>query len=57
MLHYDVVEQLVRDRCQQREAEAQAERLELPARTPRRLRTSPLALALLARARRQAARA
>jgi hypothetical protein len=53
MLPYDVLQQLVRDRCEQRQAEARAERLELPARTPWRLRTSRpalgTALALLAR--------
>jgi hypothetical protein len=56
MLPYHVLEQLARDRRQQREEEAQAERLDLPARTPRR-RTSPVALVLIAWARRQAARA
>jgi hypothetical protein len=55
MLPYHVLEQLARDRRQQREEEAQAERLDLPARTPRR-RTSPVALVLIAWARRQAAR-
>ena len=61
MLPYDMLEQLARDRCQRREAEAQAERLELPARTPKLRPTARpalvTALALLARARRQAARA
>ena len=59
MLPYDVLEQLARDRRQQREAQAQAERLELPARTSRRTARPALGtvLALLARARRQAARA
>jgi hypothetical protein len=56
MLPYHVLEQLARDRRQQREAEAQAERFDRPARAPRR-RTSPVALALIASARRQAARA
>jgi hypothetical protein len=57
MLPYDVLEQLARDRCQQRQAQAQAERLVLAARVPPRRRPLQPALVLLARARRQAARA
>ena len=57
MLPYEVLEQLARDRCQQRQAQAQAERLVRPARAPRRRLTLQPALVLLARARRQAARA
>ena len=61
MLPYNTIEQLARDRCQRREAEAQVERLELPARKPKLRATARpalvTALALLARARRQTARA
>jgi hypothetical protein len=61
VLPYDVLQQLARDRCQQREAEAHAERLELLAPTPKPWHSPRLAvvttLALLARARRQTARA
>jgi hypothetical protein len=56
VFHYDVLEQLARDRCQQRLAQAQAERLVLPQRTPGR-RLSPTTLTLIGRIRRQAARA
>ena len=57
MFPYEVLEQLARDRCQQRQAQAQAERLLRSARAPRRRLTLQPALVLLARARRQAARA
>jgi hypothetical protein len=52
---HDVLQQLVRDRREQREAEAQAERIELPARTPKLRRTARLALGPFARVRRQRA--
>jgi hypothetical protein len=56
VLPYDVLDQLARDRCQQRLAQAQAERLVLPKRAPGRRHSLPT-LALIARVRRQAARA
>ena len=45
MLHFEALQQLTRDRIQQREAEAQAERLALQARGQRQRRRRPLTLA------------
>ena len=45
MLHFEALQQLTRDRIQQREAEAQAERLALQARGQRQRRRRRLALA------------
>ena len=59
MLHFEALQQLTRDRVQQRQAEAQAERLALQARGQRQHRRKRLAQAagldLLLRARRHAA--
>lgn len=45
MLHYEALQQLTRDRVQQRQAEAQAEQLALQARGQRQRRRRRLALA------------
>ena len=58
MLHYEALQQLTRDRLQQRYAEAQAERLALQAQGRRQRRRRRLALDAgleLLRARRNAA--
>jgi hypothetical protein len=60
VLHYEALQQLTRDRVQQRQAEAQAEQLALQARGQRQRRRRRLALAarldVLLRARPHAAR-